>query len=57
MIRAATALLFLLFTTEVRSENVEVKYRGPVDLKTFDCRDVDRSSFIQPFATIKRRVI
>jgi KTSC domain len=47
MIRATTALLFLLFTTEVRSENVEVKYRGLVDLRTFDCRDINRSSFIQ----------
>jgi len=47
MIRAATALIVLLFTAEVRSETVDVKYRGPVDLKTFECRDINRSSFIQ----------
>jgi hypothetical protein len=47
MIRAATALIVLLFTAEVRSETVDVKYRGPVDLKTFECRDINRSSFFQ----------
>jgi hypothetical protein len=47
MVRAATALILLLFTAEVRSETVDVKYRGPVDLKTFECRDINRSSFIQ----------
>jgi len=47
MIRAATALIVLLFTAEVRSETVDVKYRGPVDLKSFECRDINRSSFIQ----------
>src|SRR5947209_18363020 len=30
-----------------RSEIVEVKYRGPVDLKQFTCDDVSRSSFIK----------
>ncbi|MGN8547105.1 KTSC domain-containing protein [Bradyrhizobium sp. 13971] len=29
-----------------RSETVVVKYRGPVDLKTFACGDISRSSFI-----------
>lgn len=47
MIRTATLLLVLLFATEVRAETVEVKYRGPIDLKTFQCSDVSRSSFIQ----------
>ena len=47
MIRTAAALIVLLFTAEVRSETVDVKYRGPVDLKTFECRDANRSSFIQ----------
>jgi KTSC domain len=45
--RIATALFLLLFTAEVRSETIDVKYRGPVDLKTFECRDTQRSSFIQ----------
>jgi hypothetical protein len=47
MIRAGTALILLLFTAEVRAETVEVKYRGPVDLRTFECTDISRSSFIQ----------
>jgi hypothetical protein len=46
-IRIASALIALLLTAEVRSETVDVKYRGPVDLKTFECRDINRSSFIQ----------
>lgn len=47
MIRAATVLIVLLFTAEARAESVDVKYRGGVDLKTFDCRDINPSSFIQ----------
>jgi hypothetical protein len=47
MIRSAAALFLLVLTAEVRSETVDVKYRGPVDLKTFECRDTPRSSFIQ----------
>jgi hypothetical protein len=47
VIRATAALIILLFTAEVRSETVGVKYHGPVDLKTFECRDINRSSFIQ----------
>lgn len=46
--RVALGLLTVfLFTTDGRSETVEVKYRGPVDLKPFTCTDVSRSSFIQ----------
>jgi hypothetical protein len=29
-----------------RAESVYVKYRGEVDLKSFDCTDITRSSFI-----------
>jgi hypothetical protein len=47
MVKAATAFFLLLLTAEVRSETVDVKYHGPVDLKTFECRDTPRSSFIQ----------
>lgn len=47
MVRTTTAIFFLLLTAQARSETVDVKYRGPVDLKTFDCRDINRSSFIQ----------
>jgi hypothetical protein len=46
-VRAAAAMFLVIFTTEVRSETVDVKYRGAVDLKTFECRDITRSSFIQ----------
>jgi hypothetical protein len=47
MIRIVIALLVLFATTAGNAETVDVKYRGPVDLKTFECRDIDRSSFIQ----------
>jgi len=47
MVRTATALLLHLFTAEVGSETVDVKGRGTVDLKTFECRDINRSSLIQ----------
>jgi hypothetical protein len=47
MVRTATAAILLLLTAEVHSETIDVKYRGPVDLKTFECRDINRSSFIQ----------
>jgi hypothetical protein len=47
MIRAAAALLALLVSAEVRSETIDMKYWGPLDLKTFECRDISRSSFIQ----------
>jgi hypothetical protein len=33
--------------TWVESETVDVKYRGTVDLRTFECRDTPRSSLIQ----------
>jgi hypothetical protein len=46
VVRTAAALVLLFLNTEVRSETVDVKYRGQVDLKTFDCRDTPRSSFI-----------
>ncbi len=45
--RIATALFLLLLAAEAHSETVDVKYRGPVDLKTFVCTDTPRSSFIQ----------
>ncbi len=34
--KATTALILLLFAVEARSETVNVKYRGPVDLTTFE---------------------
>jgi hypothetical protein len=47
MIRTAATLIVLLLAGEVRAETVDVKYRGAVDLKTFQCSDISRSSFIQ----------
>lgn len=37
----------LLLTSPVKSETVNVKYRGSVDLKPFACTDTPQSSFIQ----------
>src|SRR4030088_2723245 len=47
MIRTATALILHIFTAEVGSEPVDVRDRGTVDLGTFECRDINRSSLIQ----------
>jgi hypothetical protein len=46
-VRAAAGLIALLFTAVVRSETVDVKYRGNVNLKTFQRRHTLRSSFAQ----------
>jgi hypothetical protein len=46
MIRAATSLILYLLTAPVGSETVEVRDRGAVDLQTFECRDINRSSLI-----------
>jgi hypothetical protein len=47
MIRAATALILLLCHAEPSSETVDVRDRGTVDLGSFECRDINRSSLIQ----------
>jgi hypothetical protein len=47
MIRTAATIFLLMLAAGVHAETVDVKYRGPVDLKTFECRDINRSSFIQ----------
>jgi hypothetical protein len=47
MIRAASTLLLLWFIAEAGSETVDVRDRGTVDLGTFECRDINRSSLIQ----------
>ena len=41
----SAALVFL--AAAANAETVDVKYRGPVDLKTFACTDTPRSSFIE----------
>jgi hypothetical protein len=47
MITRAAALIAIFLIGHVHAETVDVKYRGAVDLKTFECRDINRSSFIQ----------
>jgi hypothetical protein len=47
MIRIATSLIALLLTAPVGSETVDVRDRGTIDLATFECRDISRSSLIQ----------
>lgn len=39
-------IIALLLATWAEAETVDVKYRGPVDLKPFTCQDIARSSFI-----------
>jgi hypothetical protein len=43
----AAVIIVLLFVAKVRAETVDAKYHGPIDLKTFQCSDISRSSFIQ----------
>lgn len=43
----AALSLFIVSASSSRSETVQVKYRGLVDLKPFACSEVTRSSFIR----------
>jgi hypothetical protein len=54
-VRIVAAIMLLLLAAEVRSEVVDVKYRGTVDLNTFECRDTPRSNFIQRVCYDKRK--
>ena len=47
MIRAATSFILLLLTAQGGTEMVDVRDRGTVDLATFECRDINRSTLIQ----------
>jgi hypothetical protein len=42
-----TVVVTLAWVAAAQAESVEVRYRGSVDLKPFDCTDVTRSSFIE----------
>src|SRR5882757_793517 len=46
MVRAA-ALIFSLLSAPIRPETIDLGSSGTVDLSTFDCRDVNRSTMIQ----------
>lgn len=37
---------YVLAASVTSAETVDVKYRGPIDLKPFDCQSILRSSFI-----------
>ena len=47
MVRAFTALLLGLLASPVTSERIDVRGRGVVDLGTFECRDINRSTIVQ----------
>jgi hypothetical protein len=47
MVRAVTALLLGLLASPVDSETIDVRGRGTVDLRTFECRDINRSTVVQ----------
>ncbi len=44
--KAGQVIILVLMPLVARAESVEVKYRGPVDLKPFACSDVT-SSFVR----------
>lgn len=41
-----TIATVLVGSSFAEAETVDVKYRGPVDLKPFNCQNITRSSFI-----------
>lgn len=47
MLRIAAPIgAFLLAVTSANAETIDVKYFGSLDLKTFDCTTITRSSFV-----------
>ena len=47
MIKAATSFIAFLIVAPVGSETINVRGQGAVDLDTFECRDINRSSIVQ----------
>jgi KTSC domain len=47
MIKAATSLIVFLMAATVGSETINVSGHGVIDLDTFECRDITRSSIVQ----------
>ena len=47
MVRAFTALLLGLLASPITSETIDVTGRGAVDVGTFECRDINRSTIVQ----------
>jgi hypothetical protein len=46
MMSIRITLMLLLTASYACAESVDVKYRGPVDLKPFLCDDINRSSLV-----------
>ena len=46
IVAIATTVALCASPSLARAESVYVKYRGEVDLKSFDCTEIVRSSFI-----------
>jgi hypothetical protein len=47
MVRTATSFILLLLAAPVGTETLDVRNSGTVDLGTFECRDINRSTVIQ----------
>ncbi|TQF31840.1 KTSC domain-containing protein [Bradyrhizobium sp. UNPA324] len=47
MVRALAVLLAQLVATPIVSETVETGDRGTINLATFECRDINRSTVLQ----------
>ncbi|SDM94974.1 KTSC domain-containing protein [Afipia sp. GAS231] len=47
MIRTATSFILFLLTAPVGTETVDLRNSKPIDLGTFECRDINRSTMIQ----------
>ena len=47
MVRALALLLAQLVTVPIVSETIEIAEQRPIDLATFECRDISRSTVLQ----------
>ena len=47
MARIAFIIALLFAAPLEEAESIDVRYRGPVNLKSFDCQDITRSSLIE----------
>ena len=47
MTRLAFIIALIFAAPWEEAESIDVRYRGPVNLKSFDCQDITRSSLIE----------
>jgi hypothetical protein len=47
VIGAVTGALLMMQAVPLSAETVTVKYQGPVNLRSFDCTSVNKSSFVK----------